>query len=186
MRMRGGGDEQQQDGGEQHEQHEQQQDELAIVLEDEDNALCMTPRHDKAEDESMSPPTERVKRQLSFGSVSSASSTKQMRLHKFFRSPSTSAFSDETVHETPSPPAKKPRHRMEDTLRQMVRTGQLSLDGKKLSLTSDEMPRLQHEVAKQYGKRGGRHLKPMSERRGSWVAAGPTGEGPMRNLGSLR
>ncbi|OLP90317.1 hypothetical protein AK812_SmicGene28116 [Symbiodinium microadriaticum] len=54
-----------------------------------------------------------------------------------------------------SPPAKKPRHRMEDTLRQMVRTGQLSLDGKKLSLTSDEVPRLQQEVAKQYGRMGG-------------------------------
>ncbi|CAE7781713.1 Bbs2, partial [Symbiodinium necroappetens] len=62
--------------------------------------------------------------------------------------------------------AKKPRHRMEDTLRQMVRTGQLSLDGKKLSLTSDEVPRLQQEVAKQYGRMGGRPLKPMSERRG--------------------
>ena len=176
MRMRGGGDEQQQGGDEQHEQHEQQQDELAIVLED----LCMTPRHDKAEDESMSPPTERVRRQLSFGSASSASSTKQMRLHNFFHSPSASAFSDETVHETPSPPAKKPRHRMnrmEDTLRQMVRTGQLSLDGKKLSLTSDEVPRLQHEVAKEEGRSA-----PEADERGARDHGWPQVQRPMRKF----
>ena len=87
-----------------------------------------------------------------------------MRLHNFFRSPSASSFSHETLLETPSPPAKKPRHRMEDTLRQMVRTGQLSLDGKKLSLTSDEVPRLQQEVAKQYGRMGGRPLKLLDHR----------------------
>ncbi|CAE7266027.1 Bbs2 [Symbiodinium sp. CCMP2592] len=159
MRMRGGGDESQ------HEQ-EQENEETAIVLDDEDKALCQTPVAQKEADESMSPPTDRVKRQLSFGSASSAES-KQSRLHKFFRSPSS--FSDDSsIHETPSPPPKRPRNRMEDTLREMLKSGQLSLDGKKLTLTAHEdvMPKLQQEVGKKSGRFGGRPMKPVSERRG--------------------
>ncbi|CAE7553254.1 unnamed protein product [Symbiodinium sp. CCMP2592] len=159
MRMRGGGDESQ------HEQ-EQENEETAIVLDDEDKALSQTPVAKKEADESMSPPTDRVKRQLSFGSASSAES-KQSRLHKFFRSPSS--FSDDSsIHETPSPPPKRPRHRMEDTLREMLKSGQLSLDGKKLTLTAHEdvIPKLQQEVGKKFGRFGGRPMKPVSERRG--------------------
>ena len=159
MRMRGGGDESQHEQEQEHEEH-------VIVLDDEDKALCKTPVGKREADESMSPPTDRVKRQLSFGSASSGES-KQSRLHKFFRSPS-SFSEDSSMHETPSPPPKKPRTRMEDTLREMLRSGQLSLDGKKLSLTAHEdvLPRLQQEVGKKYGRFGGRPMKPVSERRG--------------------
>ena len=107
MRMRGGGDESQHEQEQEHEEH-------VIVLDDEDKALCKTPVGKREADESMSPPTDRVKRQLSFGSASSGES-KQSRLHKFFRSPS-SFSEDSSMHETPSPPPKKPRTRMEDTL----------------------------------------------------------------------
>ena len=68
-------------------------------------------------------------------------------------------------------PVRRPRSRelaWKTLFREMLRSGQLSLDGKKLSLTAHEdvLPRLQQEVGKKYGRFGGRPMKPVSERRG--------------------
>ncbi|CAE7324759.1 unnamed protein product [Symbiodinium sp. CCMP2592] len=171
-------EEQEEDEEADHEQHigtaEEGSQLVAANEASDDDLQVMTPvKHAPHEVLVVTP----VRRQLSFGSEASSASDKSMRQVGLMRFWSPAGASDKSMsspvgspladlEEYPEAPPRKPnRMSMEDTIRGMLRRGELSVGGQRLSLTAENMRSVHESMRKSTASRG-RPIKSSNELRG--------------------